>query len=100
MPLSWLLRLLEWLASQARAGLSADVGKAPWTEPSTADRAGQLVPMPDDGLEPEVGRWLGLWWLWLAAGIVLLILAAGYLRWRWKARGETRPAWFTWRERR
>jgi hypothetical protein len=100
MPMSWLLRLLEWLASQARAGMGADAGGAPWSDTGGADRAGQLVPMPDEGLEPEVGRALGLWWLWLAAGVILLILAAGYLRRRGKARSKTRGVPLTWRERR
>lgn len=100
MPLSWLLRLLGWLADRARAGLAADAVRTPWTEPGTADRAGQLVPVPEDGLEPEVGRSLGTWWLWLAVGVVLLMLVGGYIRRKLKAKGEARPARPTWRARR
>jgi hypothetical protein len=98
--MGWLLRLLEWLASQARAAIGADAGRAPWSDTGGADRAGRLVPMPDDGLEPEVSRALGLWWLWLAAGVILLMLAAGYFRRRWKARSKAQGVPFTWRERR
>jgi hypothetical protein len=82
-----LVALLGWLA--ARAG-AADA-------PSTADRAGRLVPAPHEGLEPEVSRSLVEHWaLWLAVGLVLIIVGMGYARRRWRARGQTLPAWLTW----
>jgi hypothetical protein len=82
-----LVALLGWLAAHAGA---ADA-------PSTADRAGRLVPTPHEGLEPEVGRWLVEHWaLWLAVGLVLIIVGMGYARRRWRARGQTPPAWLTW----
>lgn len=94
-----LLTLLEWLASQAAATLSADSARPALGLPTTADRAGRLVPVPNDGLEPEVGRSLGYWMLWLAVAVIVLILAVGYVRRRWRARGR-RPARLTWRGRR
>lgn len=97
MPLSLLLRLLEWFATRARVALDADTSGAPWTGPGTADRAGQLVPVPDNSFEPEVGRSLAGWWLWLAVGVVMLILAGGYIRRKLKAKGEAQAARSTWR---
>ena len=98
-----LVGLIAWLA--ARAG--ADVGIAtatagspsePWSGATNADRAGRLVPVPQDGLEPEISRSLGLHWaLWLAVGLILLILAVGYVRRKWRARGDERPGRLTWR---
>ena len=86
-----LVALLGWLAAHAGA---ADA-------PSTADRAGRLVPTPHEGLEPEVGRSLVEHWaLWLAVGLVLIIVGMGYARRRWRARGQTPPAWLTWLGRR
>ena len=74
-----LVGLLGWLA--ARAG--ADVDAA-----TTADRAGRLVPTPHDGMEPEVGRSLVEHWaLWLAVGLVILVVGLGYVRRRWRAAG-------------
>ncbi len=68
----------------------------PGSQDTTADRAGRLVPVPQDGLEPEVTRSLGTHWaLWLAVGIVLLILAVGYIRRKWRAHGAARPGWLT-----
>lgn len=90
-----LLRLLEWLAARAGASLAADAGSAPWDVPSNADRAGSLLPVPQEGLEPELSRSLGHWALWLAVGIVLVILAVGYVRRRWRGRREVRPGWLT-----
>lgn len=90
-----LLRLLEWLAARAGAGLAADAGSVPWDTPTDADRAGRLVPVPQEGLEPELSRSLGLWALWLAVGVVLVIVAAGYVRRRWRGRRVVRPGWLT-----
>lgn len=90
-----LLGLLQWLAERAGAGM-ADVGSSPWNDPTTADRAGRLVPAPEHSLEPEVSRSLGAHWaLWLAVVIVLLIVGIGYVRRRWRARGLELPAWLT-----
>ena len=82
-----LVALLEWIA--ARAGVAGGA--------TTADRAGRLVPTPKDGLEPDVSRSLVEHWaLWLAVGLVLIIVGVGYVRRRWRARGQTPPAWLTW----
>lgn len=97
MAMRLLLGLLEWLAARAGANPAADAGPSPWVDPSSADRAGRLVAAPQDALEREVGRSLGHWALWLAVAVVLLFLAAGYLRRRWRAKGEASPAWLTWR---
>ena len=49
-------------------------------------------------LEPEMARSLGLHWaLWLSVGLILLILAVGYVRRKWRARGDERPGRLTWR---
>lgn len=96
-----LVDLVAWLAVRAGAGLgSVDAGAplGPGSEDTTADRAGRLVPVPQEGLEPEVTRSFGTHWaLWLAVGIVLLILAVGYIRRKWRAHGAGRPGWLTWR---
>jgi hypothetical protein len=58
-------------------------------EATTADRAGRLVPLAEEALEPEVSRSLvSHWALWAAVGLILLVLGAGYLRRRWRARGR------------
>jgi hypothetical protein len=91
-----LLALLQWLAELAGGLTTADARPSPWSDPTTADQAGRLVPVPDSGLEPEVSRSLGAYWaLWLAVGVVLLIVGAGYARRRWRARGQALPAWLT-----
>jgi hypothetical protein len=95
-----LVALLGWLA--ARAGAAAGAAEAAGTGgATTADRAGRLVPAPHDGLEPDVGRSLAEHWaFWLAVGLVLVIVGIGYARRRWRARGQTPPAWLTWLGRR
>ena len=61
----------------------------PGSEVTTADRAGRLVTVPQDALEPVVTRSLGAHWaLWLAVGLVLLILGVGYIRRKWRAQGR------------
>jgi hypothetical protein len=99
MVMRTLLSLLDWLAAHAGAGPGlAEVGSSPWSGPTTADRAARLVPATDNGMEPEVSRSITAHWaLWLAVGIVLLMLAVGYVRRRLRARGRERPAWLTWR---
>jgi hypothetical protein len=94
-----LIGLIAWLA--ARAG--ADIGDAgappvPWSEATTADRAGRLVGVPQDALEPEVTRSLGVHWaLWLSVALILVVLAIGYIRRKWRSPGVERPGWLTWR---
>lgn len=97
MALRSLINLLEWLAVRAGANLGTASEAGSWGGPGTADRAGQLVPAPQDGLEPEVGRSFGHWALWAAVGVVLVILATGYVRRRWRSKGATISAWLTWR---
>ena len=85
-----LMDLLQWLALRARVEPRAASNGAGF-EATTADRAARLVPVPDEALEPEVGRSLienGA--LWLLIGSVLLLVGIGYLRRRW--RGQA-PVW-------
>jgi hypothetical protein len=92
--------LIAWLAMRAGADIGlTDAGTpVPWSDATTADRAGRLVPVPQDALEPEVTRSLGAHWaLWLSVGLILLILAVGYIRRKWRARGDQRPGRLTWR---
>ena len=67
-----LVGLIAWLAARAGANLgitAAGTPAEPWSGATNADRAGRLVPVPQDGLEPEVSRSLGVHWaLWLAVG--------------------------------
>ncbi len=75
-----LVSLLAWLLGQT-------VGP---------NRAGRLVPVPDDRMEPSLARTLlAHWALWAAVALILLALAAGYVRRRSKDRraGQTRFAW-------
>ena len=99
MEMRTLVDLVAWLAAKAAAELGtvdAGVPLLPGGQDTTADRAGRLVPVPQDALEPEVTRSLGTHWaLWLAVGIVLLILAVGYIRRKWRAHGAPRPGWLT-----
>jgi hypothetical protein len=92
--------LVAWFA--ARAG--ADIKPATWTlsHPCVAvaatgtlilgevvrpNRAGRLVPLNDDGTaRPFAWHWA----LWLAVALIMALLAAGYLRRRWKG-APSRP---------
>jgi hypothetical protein len=96
------LGLVAWLAVRAGARFDLPGGAYPMPSAATAgpvpatpvlpNRAAWLVPVPDD---PEAGRSLVAHWaLWAAVALILLILAVGYVRRRWKS-GE-RPAWFPW----
>jgi len=99
--------LIAWLAVRAGAKIGASRPSraslaiaAPATivlgQAVEPNRAGRLVPVPEEALEPEVGRSLGAHWaLWAAVVLILTLLAVGYLRRRWKA-GSARPAWFSW----
>jgi hypothetical protein len=79
-----LVSLLAWLLGQT-------VGP---------NRAGRLVPVPDNGMEPGFARTLlAPWALWAAVALILLALAAGYLRRRWKGGGRPGLARFAWRAR-
>jgi hypothetical protein len=96
--------LLVWLAARARRDLTqkghrpgypcvavAAAGAAILGDVVQPNRAGRLVPLVDE--DAEVGRSLvGHWALWAAALVVLLLLAAGYVRRRWKG-GRSRPGW-------
>jgi hypothetical protein len=99
--------LLAWLAVRAGAHVGADVGEprhrcsratvanaipgaAVLGQALQPNRAGRLVPVPNEAL-PE--RSLSAHWaLWAAVALVVLVLAAGYLRRRWKAAGSPRAA--------
>ena len=62
-----LIGLIAWLAARAGAdiGIADAAQPAPWSDATTADRAGRLVAVPQDALEPEVTRSLGVHWaLW------------------------------------
>jgi hypothetical protein len=100
-----LVSLVAWLAMRAGARVGARRGRArifAGGVPAVtvlgevgANRAGRLVPLPDDTIEAE--RTLGEHWALLAAvALIVLILAAGYLRRRWKAGWRPRPEWLAW----
>jgi hypothetical protein len=87
---------VEWLALRATSILNVEARSG--AGQSTADRAGQLLVVPQDGLEQEADRWLGLWWLWLATAVIVMVLAGGYVARRWRRKtGKLRRGWFTWR---
>ena len=103
-----LVALLAWLATRAGADIgppgqrwerASFVGTAshlaqagPSVQP---DRAGRLVPLPEEAPGPD--RSLAAHWALLAAvALVVLIVAAGYMRRRWKAHSQGRGARFPW----
>jgi hypothetical protein len=97
-----LVSLLAWLARSAGAAspgnLSLSVmvpGVAVLAEVVQPNRAGRLVPVPEEALEQsDIARSLTLYSvLWAAVAVIVLLLAVGYLRRRWKsAGGEVRSS--------
>lgn len=103
-----LVGLLAWLA--IRAGADIGTPGERWAQTSFVgaatriaelgpsvrpDRAGQLVPLPEEALEPN--RSLVAHWALLAAvALVVLIIAGGYLRRRWKAHARGHRVRFPW----
>lgn len=88
------VNLIAWFAAQAVTGIGRNAmpfaiavpGAAALGQTVGPNRAGRLVPVQDDTLEPEFGRSLVAHWaLWAAVALILLILLAGYLRRRWRA---------------
>ncbi len=99
-----LVGLLAWLAIRAGADIGTPgqrCGHASFVSVTARfavrpDRAGRLVPLPEEALEP--GRSLLAHWALLAAvALVVAIVAGGYLRRRWKARARgSRFPWPAW----
>ena len=112
-----LVGLVAWLATRAgadigppgqrweRASFAGTANHLAQAGPSVRpDRAGRLVPLPEEAPRPD--RSLAAHWALLAAvALVVLIVAAGYVRRRWKAQTQGRgarspwPAWGRGRER-
>lgn len=97
-------RLIAWLARRAGAHVPPRRGRltvlaatvpaaAGLGEAAEPDKAGRLLPAPEQTLEPEVGRSLFAHWaLWVAVLLIVALLAAGYLRRRWKVRAARSAA--------
>ncbi len=103
-----LVGLLAWLA--IRAGAAIETPGRHWAHGSIVatatrltdlapsvrpDRAGQLVPRPEDALEPNRSLFAD-WALVAAVALVVVIVAGGYLRRRWKAQVQGRGLRFPW----
>jgi len=95
-----LLSLVAWLTAHAKADIvriaagqsGGGAGLGDRVEPN---RAGRLV--PNQIPEPEVGRSLFAHWaLWAAAGLILAVLAVGYVRRRWRAAARQHSAHVSW----
>ena len=94
-----LVNLLAWFAVRAGANVMPPGvdGSHAFETPSGANRAGRLVPVPENAAETETGTSLDAHWaLWAAVTLVILILAIGYIQRRWKGGTAVRPAWFRW----
>jgi hypothetical protein len=95
-----LVSLLEWLAIRAGAdvrrrwvganGVCATAATSGIAEVGP-DRAGRLVAVPRETLEP-VRSLEAHWALWGAVALVVLIVGAGYLRRRLRATARGAPA--------
>lgn len=96
-----LVGVLAWLASKAGADVR-QIGRG-WHRPAFVgvathlaqlgpsirpDRAGRLVPVPEEALEPE-HSFAAHWALIAAVALVVLIVGWGYLRRRWRTRGRS-----------
>lgn len=103
-----LVGLLAWLAIKAGADIAtpgqrwghasvfgAATRLAELTAPVRPDKAGRLVPVPEEALEPDRSI-VAHWALLAAVALVVLIVTRRYLRRRWKAQGRPRGARFPW----
>lgn len=95
-----LLSLVAWLAARAKADILTFAAGAAGEDAGLGDRippnrAGRLV--PDQLPEPDVSRSLSAHWaLWAAAGLILGVLAVGYVRRRWRSAARQRSARVSW----
>ena len=102
-----LVGLLAWLAIKAGADIAtpgqrwghasvfgAATRLAELAAPVRPDKAGRLVPVPEEALEPD--RSIVAHWALLAAVALAVLITGGYLRRRWKAQGRPRGARFPW----
>jgi len=89
-----LVSIIAFLATHAGAQVPPP-GRdraAGWEDGGTADRAGQLVPVPHESLQPEISR--SIWSLpafWAAVVLILAVLAVGYVRRRVRSRRANDP---------
>jgi hypothetical protein len=94
-----LVKLLAWFAARAGANIApSGVDKSHAFEtPGGANRAGQLVPLPEDAADTDPASSLDAHWaLWAAVALVVVLLAIGYIRRRWKDGTIVHPAWLRW----
>src|ERR1700730_17974481 len=97
-----LVGLLAWLAIKAGAELAtpgqrwghasvfgAATRLGELAAPVRPEKAGLLVRVPEEALEPDRSI-VAHWALLAAVALVVLIVTGGYLRRRWKAQGRPR----------